>query len=94
MPELVRIGKDWCVKVALVNCGVATVEGLEGGITMGGRDAGKLCKEIGAEVIVPMHFEGWKHFAQGREGLEKELVEEGVIERVVWLDPGKEVSLF
>ena len=81
------------MKVALVNCGLATPEGMEE-ITMGGRDAGRLCKEIGAEVVVPMHFEGWGHFKQGREGLEKELIEEGVGERVVWLDPGKEVSLF
>lgn len=82
------------MKVALVNCGRAMPEGAKEVFTMGGREAGRLCKEIAAEFVVPMHFEGWEHFTQGREGLEKELVEEGVGERVVWLEPGKEVSLF
>ncbi|KAH8742308.1 hypothetical protein F5883DRAFT_366246, partial [Diaporthe sp. PMI_573] len=58
--------KKWNVVVALMNLGRAKIpfpeEKLQ--ITMDGAQAAKLFREIGAEVLIPMHFESWGHFTQ------------------------------
>jgi L-ascorbate metabolism protein UlaG (beta-lactamase superfamily) len=47
-----------------------------------------LFRDIGADILVPMHFESWAHFTENKEALEKELEREGVMDRVVFLEPG------
>lgn len=95
VPELAKIKEKYHVAVALLNLGGA-VAVLESGpltITMDGKEGARLFKEIGAEVLVPMHFESWNHFTQGKEGLEKVFEEEGVSDKVLWLEPGKETKV-
>jgi len=43
----------------------------------------------------PVHYEGWKHFAEGREAVELELAQapQDVRQRFRWLPPGVEVEL-
>jgi hypothetical protein len=48
----------------------------------------KLAKELAAETIIPIHYEGWKHFRQGRDEAEREFAQEGVADRVRWLPIG------
>jgi L-ascorbate metabolism protein UlaG (beta-lactamase superfamily) len=78
------------ISVALLNIGKATAPLPSGPlqITMDGAQAARLFKEIGADVLVPMHFESWGHFAEKREALAKALEREGVMDRVLWLEPG------
>ncbi|GME64454.1 putative Zn-dependent hydrolases of the beta-lactamase protein [Neofusicoccum parvum] len=83
----------FCVVVALLNVGAARPPLPGGGrgeelITMDGAQAARLAREVGAEVVVPMHFEAWGHFTEGRAELERVFKEEGVAERVVWLESG------
>ncbi|KAH6616295.1 beta-lactamase superfamily domain-containing protein [Boeremia exigua] len=103
IPELAQIKQRYNVVIAIMNCGQATFldtdsEGLpdhEGEslqITMGGTQAVRLFKDIGADVLVPMHFESWDHFKQGKEGLAREFEEEGVLGSVRWLVPGRAVK--
>lgn len=76
--------------MALLNIGKATAPLPTGdlAITMDGVNAARLFKEIGADLLVPMHFESWGHFAEKREDLEKALEKEGVMDKVLWLEPG------
>jgi L-ascorbate metabolism protein UlaG (beta-lactamase superfamily) len=78
------------ISVALLNIGKATAPLPSGPlqITMDGAQAARLFKEIGADVLVPMHFESWGHFAEQREALAEALEKEGVMEKVLWLEPG------
>jgi L-ascorbate metabolism protein UlaG (beta-lactamase superfamily) len=36
-------------------------------------DAVELCGHVRPRVAIPIHYEGWKHFRQGREAIEAEL---------------------
>jgi L-ascorbate metabolism protein UlaG (beta-lactamase superfamily) len=109
IPDLAsRIRERYHVVVALLNLGAAKVgvpnsggDGVgdaEGGerelmITMDGKQAVRLVKEIDAEMVVPMHFESWAHFTEGKGELEMVFREEGVEERVRWMIPGVESRL-
>lgn len=62
-------------------------------ITMDGAQAARLFKEIGADVLVPLHFESWGHFAEKREALAEALQREGVMDKVLWLEPGVKTLL-
>jgi L-ascorbate metabolism protein UlaG (beta-lactamase superfamily) len=38
--------------------------------TMTGRDGVELCSLLRPRTVVPVHYEGWSHFRQGRAGIE------------------------
>jgi L-ascorbate metabolism protein UlaG (beta-lactamase superfamily) len=69
-----KIAERFDVGIALINMGKATVRNPWGGslqITMDAKQAVQLVREIRPLVVVPMHFEGWRHFKEGREGIER-----------------------
>ena len=39
---------------------------------MTARGAIELCELIGPHTLVPIHYEGWKHFREGRDAIERE----------------------
>ncbi|KAI1118024.1 Metallo-hydrolase/oxidoreductase [Nemania sp. NC0429] len=85
-----RIREKWHVSLALLNLGAAKVPAGEDslGITMDGAQASWLVKDLGADVVVPMHFEGWSHFTEGRDSLARAFDVGGIADRVVFLEPG------
>ncbi|RYP59107.1 hypothetical protein DL769_008681 [Monosporascus sp. CRB-8-3] len=102
--ELAKMTSKYHITVALMNLGKASFEGVtsEGQpgqpddvlqITMDGRQAARLFRDIEADVLVPMHYESWDHFTQHEEELSKEFEEEGILEKVRWLTPGKVVEI-
>lgn len=97
LPELVKMKEKWHISVALINVGKVLVpvpgreEPLQ--ITMSGADAARLIREIEADVLVPMHFESWAHFVEGKEELRGVLEREGVSTKVKWLEPGVQTKI-
>ena len=83
------------ISAALLNIGKATVHLPTGPlhITLDGADAARLFREIGADVLVPMHFESWNHFAEKRAALAEAFEKAGVKEKVLWLEPGVRTGL-
>ena len=63
--------------------------------TMTARDAVELCGLVRPRVAIPIHYEGWKHFRQGRDAIERELATAppDVRERFRWLPIGERVDL-
>lgn len=61
--------------------------------TMDAREAAAAIREIDVRTVVPIHYEGWTHFKQGREAVEDEFDRAGVSERVRWLQPGQPMEL-
>jgi L-ascorbate metabolism protein UlaG (beta-lactamase superfamily) len=63
--------------------------------TMTARDAVELCGLVKPRIAVPIHYEGWKHFREGREAIERELAaappEIGA--RFRWVPLGEPVEL-
>jgi L-ascorbate metabolism protein UlaG (beta-lactamase superfamily) len=58
--------------------------------TMNAKEAVELCGLIQPQAAIPIHYEGWKHFRQGREEIERELAgaPEAIRERIRWLPMG------
>lgn len=92
MEELAEIRGRFHVLVALLNVGAAAaaVPGMQEPlvITMDGKQAARLHRDIGADVMIPLHFESWNHFTEDKAVLERVLESEGVSADVCWLEPG------
>lgn len=102
--ELAKMADKYHIAIALMNLGKATFEGFnEHGqpgnpgahlqITMDGRQAAQLLREIKADILVPMHFESWDHFTQHEKELSEEFSDEGILEQVRWLKPGQKIRI-
>jgi L-ascorbate metabolism protein UlaG (beta-lactamase superfamily) len=59
--------------------------------TMTAKEAVELCRLGQPRAIVPIHYEGWKHFREGREAIDRELANapEDVRQRIRWLPIGE-----
>jgi L-ascorbate metabolism protein UlaG (beta-lactamase superfamily) len=63
--------------------------------TMTAKDAVELCGLVHPPTAIPIHYEGWKHFRQGREAIESEFARapEDIRRSVRWLPIGTPVDL-
>ena len=63
--------------------------------TMTARDAVELCRLVRPRTAIPIHYEGWLHFRQGREAIERELDDAPaeIRESVQWLPLGTGVEI-
>ena len=59
--------------------------------TLTAPDAVALCDLAGPRVVVPVHYEGWSHFSQGRAEVERAFA--GSVHDVRWLPPGEPVEV-
>ena len=62
--------------------------------SMTGRQAVQLCGLLDARTVVPVHYEGWSHFVQGRADVERDLARapDDVRRRFRWLPMGERVE--
>jgi L-ascorbate metabolism protein UlaG (beta-lactamase superfamily) len=58
--------------------------------TMTAQEAVELCSLIHPRTVIPIHYEGWTHFRQGRDAIEREFADapEEFRESVRWLPIG------
>jgi L-ascorbate metabolism protein UlaG (beta-lactamase superfamily) len=61
--------------------------------TMDAFEGAQAAKELKSERIIPIHYEGWSHFQEGREDIEATFREEGLAEKLQWLPLGKPLIL-
>jgi L-ascorbate metabolism protein UlaG (beta-lactamase superfamily) len=63
--------------------------------SMTAKDAIELCGLIRPRTAIPIHYEGWKHFRQGREAIEREFARapDDIRRRIRWLPIGAAVDL-
>ncbi|MBI2332705.1 MAG: MBL fold metallo-hydrolase [Chloroflexi bacterium] len=57
--------------------------------TMDAKDGVKAAQKLNPKTIIPIHYEGWKHFIEGRSVIEKEFAQAGLSEKVKWLPIGE-----
>ncbi|KAH0425984.1 zn-dependent hydrolases of the beta-lactamase [Colletotrichum camelliae] len=96
--ELTNIADKHHIPIAMMNLGFAHVKlpdmdtPLQ--ITMDGKQAARLFREIKADHLVPMHYDkSWGHFTQFEDGLARDFKDEGVDDKVKWLKPGVPVEI-
>jgi len=63
--------------------------------TMTARDAVELCRLVRPRTAIPVHYEGWTHFRQNREAIEREFASAPQdIQRVIrWVPIGTGVDI-
>jgi L-ascorbate metabolism protein UlaG (beta-lactamase superfamily) len=63
--------------------------------TMTAAEAVELCGLLEPDTVLPIHYEGWKHFRQGREAIEAEFAAapERFRQSVRWLPIGSAVAI-
>jgi L-ascorbate metabolism protein UlaG (beta-lactamase superfamily) len=63
--------------------------------TMTAEDAAQLCGLIDPHTVLPIHYEGWKHFREGRSAAEQAFAQAPgeLSSRVRWLDFGEPATL-
>lgn len=61
--------------------------------TMTAEEAVELCGLLNPQTIVPVHYEGWKHFRQGRGAAERVLSGSPLGSRVRWLELGEAATI-
>ncbi|KAL3671446.1 hypothetical protein V7S43_003368 [Phytophthora oleae] len=97
IPELAtELPKKYHIVVALMNLDKAIAPLPTGPIqiTMGGVQAAQLTRDIGAEKMVPLHFESWKHFTESGDDVRAELAVDPVVkDKVVWVVPGEKTTV-
>jgi L-ascorbate metabolism protein UlaG (beta-lactamase superfamily) len=59
--------------------------------TMNAREGLELTRLIKPRVTIPIHYEGWKHFREGRAAIEREFAAAG--EPLTWLPIGEAVDI-
>ena len=63
--------------------------------TMTAEEAVELCRLVRPRVAVPVHYEGWRHFHQGREAAERAFARapDDIRRSIRWLPVGVAVDL-
>lgn len=82
------------VDVAILFAGAARTALLDGAyLTLTSTQAAQATVVLGARHVVPLHFEGWAHFSQGRDALDSAFTAVGVRDRLHLLDLGQRVTI-
>jgi L-ascorbate metabolism protein UlaG (beta-lactamase superfamily) len=61
--------------------------------TMDAHEGVELIDLVAPARVVPVHYEGWSHFQQGREAAEPVLATSAYADRITWLDPGQSTTV-
>ena len=55
-------------------------------------EAVEVCRLLRPRTVIPVHYEGWKHFHQGRPEVERAFAGAEVVQPT-WLEPGRATEL-
>jgi L-ascorbate metabolism protein UlaG (beta-lactamase superfamily) len=91
---LEQIGARFRVSAAVLHLGGAGFP-ISGPIryTMSARDVPRMARSLGARTIVPIHYEGWRHFREQPARARDRLQRAGLNASLVWLEPGQAATV-
>ena len=91
-----QVAERLTVDTAVLHLG-AVQFGITGPVryTMTAREAVDLCRVLRPRTVLPVHYEGWGHFREGRQAIEREFAAAGpdVGSTLRWLPMGRPVTL-
>jgi hypothetical protein len=83
------VARRFHVRLAVLFMGAARVREVgPAHLTFEASEAGAVAHAFPDALIVPVHFEGWEHFSEGRPQIERAFAAAGVASRVRWLERG------
>lgn len=62
-------------------------------LTMTAQEAVELAIHMPHAKIVPLHFEGWAHFSEGRDVIERAFAKARLTDRLIWGEAAKRVDI-
>ncbi|RAK79948.1 MBL fold metallo-hydrolase [Aspergillus fijiensis CBS 313.89] len=96
LPGLAQIKERFHVKAALINMGAAYVlmdDAMPLRITMNGTEVAQTFQDVGAEVLVPLHYSSFNHFPEAKEGVVHDFELSGISDKVHWVTPGESTKI-
>lgn len=89
-----EVAKRYSVRVVILHLGAAKVA--EVGpfhLTMTAAEGVETAKAFTNAAIVPIHFEDWRHFSEGREDIARAFKGAGLTNRLHWPERGKAIEV-
>jgi L-ascorbate metabolism protein UlaG (beta-lactamase superfamily) len=78
------------VGVAVLHLGAARVAARgDFNLTMSAADAISTARAFPSAIIIPVHYQGWAHFSEGRADVVRAFSDAAMDPRVIWLEPGR-----
>jgi len=83
-----EVAKRFDVGMVLLFLGAAVVKQVgPAHLTMTVEEGLKVTRLFDKAIIVPMHFEGWEHFAESKNEIERKFKDAGLLDRLQWAKP-------
>jgi L-ascorbate metabolism protein UlaG (beta-lactamase superfamily) len=76
------------IRVAVLFLGAARIPIVPSHLTFSAQEAVRVAQALPDAVIVPVHYEGWKHFSESRQDITQAFADAGIADRLRWLPPG------
>lgn len=76
------------IAVAVLFLGAARIPIVDSHLTFTAEEAVRFARNVPLAGIVPVHFEGWKHFSESREKIEQAFSAAGLQKNLHWLKAG------
>jgi L-ascorbate metabolism protein UlaG (beta-lactamase superfamily) len=82
------------VRVAVLFLGAAKLQAVgDWPLTFTADEAVTVARHMPNAVIVPLHYEGWKHFSESRADIERAFHEAALDDRLVWAPRGQAMDI-
>lgn len=95
--EVVReiVGRLGPIQITVLFAGGASLPTRFDGayLTLSNDLAVEAAQVLGSSVIIPVHFDGWAHFASSGEGLRSAFAAAGLSARLIFAEPGQTVTV-
>ena len=62
-------------------------------VTMTAADGAEFARAFPGVPIIPLHYEGWRHFSESRAQITAAFAEAGLEDRLHWIEPGGSVEI-
>lgn len=83
-----EVAKRFHVKIVVLFLGAAVVKNVGSAhLTMTVDEGLKVTRLFDNATIIPLHFEGWEHFTESKDEIERKYRDEGLIDRLRWAEP-------
>lgn len=96
--EVAQLKDMFHLRAAIFNMGAAVAQFPNGAgslrITMNGTEVAQMFKDVGADILVPMHYNPWSHFTEDIEQVKGDFEAAGILDKVQWLVPGQRTRVF
>jgi L-ascorbate metabolism protein UlaG (beta-lactamase superfamily) len=91
---MAEVARRFTVGTAILFMGAAQVAAVgPWPLTLTTADAVEAARAFAPATIVPLHFEGWQHFSQGRADVEAAFTQAGLTARLSWPEPGRPIPI-